>query len=186
MDRHNNKPLVPRYSNYEDLLCFKKTRVIYDMTYHFCSRFVPIASRTNDQMIQAARSSKQNIIEGCVDTATSSHSGLMLLNVSRGSLHELLEDYCDYIRVHGGEQWQSDSKECRAMQKLGREHDDPRYFVELAESRNDITIANMVIVLIKQADILLYKLIESLSKKFADEGGFKERMHAVRTQNRGY
>ena len=177
--------LIPRNSNYKNLLCYKKSMVVYDLTYLFCSRHIDPKDRTHDQMVQAARSGKQNIVEGCIDMATSTASGLMLLNVARGSLGELLEDYKDYIRVHGGEVWSVASKEFKAMQRVGRQHSDSQYFIDIAQSRNDITVANMVIVLIKQCDYLLYNLIEALTKKFTSEGGFKERMYHARVETRG-
>ena len=180
MDQH----LIPRYTNYKDLLCYKKSLVVYDLTYLFCSRYIDIKDRTHDQMVQAARSAKQNIVEGCIDMATSTASGLMLLNVARGSLRELLEDYNDYIRVRSAEMWSVSSKEFKAMQRIGRQYSDSQYFIDIAQSRSDITVANMAIVLIKQCDYLLYYLIESLTKKFTSEGGFKERMYHARVERR--
>ena len=155
------------------------------LTYLFCSRYIDPKDRTHDQMVQAARSGKQNIVEGCIDMATSTASGLMLLNVARGSLRELLEDYSDYIRVKGGEVWSVSSEEFKAMQRMGRQHSDSQHFIDIAQSRSDITVANMVIVLIKQCDYLLYNLIEALTKKFTSEGGFKERMYHARVEKRG-
>ena len=117
--------------------------------------------------------------------ATSTASGLMLLNVARGSLRELLEDYNDYIRVHGAKVWSVSSDEFKAMQRIGRQYSDSQHFIDIAQSRNDITVANMSIVLIKQCDYLLYNLIEALTKKFTSEGGFKERMYHARVEKRG-
>ena len=167
--------LIPRYSNYKDLLCYKKSLVIYDLTYLFCSRHIDTKDRTHDQMVQAARSAKQNIVEGCIDMATSTASGLMLLNVARGSLREL----------HGAKVWSVSSDEFKAMQRIGRQYSDSQHFIDIAQSRNDITVANMSIVLIKQCDYLLYNLIEALTKKFTSEGGFKERMYHARVEKRG-
>ena len=93
--------IIDSNTNYSDLLCYKKTVVIYDITHHFCKRFVEPRDRTYDQMIQAARSGKQNIVEGTIDKASSYEMCLKLLNVARGSLKELLEDYKDYLRVNG-------------------------------------------------------------------------------------
>ena len=178
------KPLIPRYTNYQDLLCYKKSVVIYDLTFLFCSRYIDKHDRTHDQMVQAARSGKQNIVEGCIDLATSVASGLMLLNVARGSLRELMEDYKDYIRVRQGHEWSIGSAEFKAMQRLGREHDNPEYFVGIAETRSDMVVANMAIVLIKQCDYLLYNLIDAATKRFTEEGGFKERMYHARIAER--
>ena len=101
--------LITLNSDYKKLLCYQKTVVIYDLTYHFCSRFVSRADRTHDQMIQAARSGKQNIVEGYADMATSKEMGIKLFNVARGSLMELAEDYEDYLRVRNMRQWERDS-----------------------------------------------------------------------------
>ncbi len=86
-------------TNYHKLLCYQKSVVVYDLTYHFCSRFIDKHDRTYDQMIQAARSGKQNIVEGYGDMATSKEMGIKLFNVARASLMELAEDYGDYLRV---------------------------------------------------------------------------------------
>ena len=171
-------------TNYEKLLCYKKTVVIYDLTYHFCTRFIDKRDRTFDQMVQAARSGKQNIVEGYADMTTSKESGIRLFNVARGSLLELLEDYKDYLRVRNMQLWDTRSNEAKVMAKLGVEHNDPKYFVELATSREDCTIANMVIVLIRQALLLLTKYIDKVSENFAIEGGFRERMTKLRLEVR--
>ena len=108
-------------------------------------------------MIQAARSGKQNIVEGYGNLATSKEMGIKLLKVSHGSHMELLEDYYDYLRVRGLRLWDKESREAKAMSQLGKENNDPQYFVSLAESRTDETIANMAIILIKQCMILTQK-----------------------------
>ena len=171
-------------SNYEKLLCYQKSVVIFDLTYHFCNRFIEKRDRTYDQMIQAARSGKQNIVEGHADMATSKESGIKLFNIARGSHLELLEDYRDYLRVHKMRQWEDYSEEALTMAKLAVEHNDPKYFIELAESRPDSAIANMVIVLIRQAISLTTKYIDRVCDNFSKEGGFRENMTAIRLKNR--
>ena len=178
--------IVHSNHNYENLLCYKKAVVIYDLTYHFCMRYVDAKSRTFDQMIQAARSGKQNIVEGTVDMSSSFEMMLKLINVARGSLKELLEDYKDYLRVNKLRLWQSDSKEVDAMRRVGIDNTESEYFLKLAETRNDEVVANMVIVLLYQADVLLMRYIRHIEAEFAEHGGIKERMYTVRTQNRGY
>jgi four helix bundle suffix protein len=133
-------------------------------------------------MIQAARSGKQNIVEGTVDKATSYEMAIKLINVARASLKELLEDYKDYLRVNGHTQWSLDSKEVDAMRRLGTEHTESEYFVALAESRTADVIANMVVVLLYQADTLLMRYIASIEAEFKAQGGVKEKMHAVRME----
>lgn len=178
--------IISQGNNYETLLSYKKAVVIYDLTYCFCNRFVDKHDRTYDQMIQAARSGKQNIVEGTVDGASSCEMALKLINIARGSLRELHEDYKDYLRVRGLQLWGADSEEVAAMRKLGVASDDPNYFVGLAQTRSDEVVANMAIVLLCQADILIKKYLDYLEGKFRKEGGIKEKMYAVRTKERGY
>ena len=176
--------LVQSNRNYTSLLCYQKALVIYDLTYHFCSRFIDKRDRTYDQMLQAARSGKQNIVEGTVDKSTSYEMMIKLLNVSRGSHMELLEDFKDYLRVRGLRVWGAASDEVAAMRRLGVEHTDSEFFVRLAVTRNDETIANMIIVLLHQADLLTMRYIRHIESEFRKEGGIKERMYAVRVNAR--
>lgn len=178
--------LIPRTGNYKKLLSYQKSDVIYQMTFDFCSRFLSRGDRTIDQMIQAARSGKQNIIEGCAASATSSKTEIKLINVAKASLKELLEDYEDYLKTRQLRQWEKGSIEYETMRKLGREHNDADFFMKLAATRPAETIANMAIILINQADYLLYKQIEQLEKDFLEKGGFTERMYALRKKSRGF
>lgn len=178
--------LVPRTGNYKKLLSYQKSDVIFQITYFFCQNFLAKGDRTVDQMIQAARSGKQNIIEGCAAASTSSKTEIKLVNVAKASLKELLEDYEDYLKTRGCHQWEPGSKEYETMRKLGREHNDAGYFMNIVESRPAETIANMAIILINQADYLLYKQLERLSKDFVNNGGFSERMSRLRRENRGF
>ena len=127
-------------------------------------------------MVQAARSGKQNIVEGNEVAETSAETMLKLLGVARGSLQELLIDYEDYLRVRNLRLWADDSKEVDAMRKLGIEHEDSAFFLELAQTRSDEVVANMVIVLIYQADTLLNGYINRHYNKFLTEGGFREKL----------
>src|SRR5215210_6250677 len=92
---------IPAHGGYEDLLAFKKARIIHDGTVCFCGRFVEKRDRTFDQMVQAARSGKQNILEGSQASGTSKETEIKLMNVARASLEELLEDYRDFLRTRG-------------------------------------------------------------------------------------
>ncbi len=118
---HSSCPegFLPPHGGYENLLSFKKARIVYDATVRFCDRFVDQRSRTHDQMVQAARSGKQNILEGSRASGTSKETELKLTNVARASLEELLEDYRDYLRVAGHPLWEKDSKEALYVRKLG-------------------------------------------------------------------
>ena len=169
---------------YRTLLAYRKTEVIYDMTFYFCNKYLQRGDRTIDQMIQAARSGKQNIVEGVEFSTTSYEVFLKLLNTAGASLQELLEDYKDYLRVRNLRLWESDSVEVKAMSKLGREHQQSDYFLSLAEMRNDEVIANMVIVLIHQADILITGYINQQYQRFLQEGGFREKLTRERLSMR--
>lgn len=147
--------LIPHLGNYKKLLTYRKAEVIYLITFYFCNKFLSKGDRTIDQMVQAARSGKQNIIEGSAAASTSALTEIKLLNVAKASLKELLEDYEDYLKTRRYEQWQPGSVEFEAMRRLGREHNDADYFMELIETLPPQTIANMAIILINQADYLL-------------------------------
>lgn len=170
---------------YRKLKVYRKTEVIYDLTYYFCKKYLKSGDRTIDQMVQAARSGKQNIVEGNEVAETSAETMLKLLGVARGSLQELLIDYEDYLRVRNLRLWAEDSKEVDAMRKLGLEHEDSSFFLELAQTRSDEVVANMVIVLIYQADALLNGYINRKYSDFLREGGFREKLTRERIKNRG-
>ena len=170
---------------YRKLKVYRKTEVIYDLTYYFCKKYLKLGDRTIDQMVQAARSGKQNIVEGNEVAETSAETMLKLLGVARGSLQELLIDYDDYLRVRNLRLWAEDSKEVDAMRKLGLEHEDSTFFLELAQTRSDEVVANMVIVLIYQADALLNGYINRKYNDFFREGGFREKLTRERVKNRG-
>ena len=162
--------------SYRSFLAYRKALVIYDMTFYFCHKYLQRGDRTIDQMVQAARSGKQNIVEGKEAARTSYETLLKLLIVAKSSLQELLEDYKDYLRVRNLRLWESDSIEVEVMRKLGREHKDSEYFLSLAKTRSDEVVANMVIVLICQADVLLDRYSQKQKEKFVKEGGFRENL----------
>ena len=180
----DNAIMVSRSLGYKHMLFYKKAVIIYDLTSLFCSRYINIKDRTYDQMIQAARSGKQNIVEGYVDGATSYKSCLQLLNIARGSLMELLEDYDDYLRTRELREWERNSVEVETMIKLSKEHNDSDFFLKLAETRNDEVIANMVITLIRIDERLLYNYIQRKSREFIKDGGFSERLTRERLKER--
>ena len=154
--------LIPNRGNYKKLLSYQKTDIIYQITYYFCHKFLTRGDRTVDQMVQAARSGKQNIIEGCAASSTSAKTEIKLIDVAKASLKELLEDYEDYLKTRGIKQWDKGSVEFEAMRKLGIEHNDPQFFMQLIETRPAGTIANMCIILINQADYLLYLQLKKI------------------------
>lgn len=136
--------------------------------------------RTIDQMIQAARSGKQNIAEGNIDGITSKEMEIKLMNVNRASLHELLLDYEDYLRVRGLEQWTYNDPRCAQTRAFCSKFDDSAIYREKIKERSDETIANIAITLIHQCDVLLKGLIEWKKRNFIENGGIKEEMYRAR------
>ncbi|MBR2061578.1 MAG: four helix bundle suffix domain-containing protein [Tidjanibacter sp.] len=179
----SSNPLIKSQGDHRNLICYRKAELIYDITYHFAHSAFGKGDRTIDQMVQAARSGKQNIVEGNADIETSIEMGIKLINVAKASFNELLADYEDYLRVNGLEQWEEQSDEFTAMRKLGSSQTN-QHILDIARARPLQTVANMAIILIKQEDYLLYQLRKSLSDRFVSEGGFKEKMYRVRVQNR--
>src|SRR6478735_9196787 len=114
---------IPPHGGYEDLLSFQKARIVYDGTVKFCERFLRRSDRTYDQMVQAARSGKQNILEASQASGTSKEAEIKLTNVARASLEELLEDYRDFLRVRKAQLWTKDSREALFVRKLGATKD---------------------------------------------------------------
>lgn len=178
--------LISNTGNYKSLLSYRKADTIFRITYYFCTHFLNRSDRTVDQMIQAARSGKQNIIEGCAASSTSAKTEIKLINVAKASLKELLEDYEDYLKTRGHRQWEKGSKEYEVMRHLGRTHNDPQFFMDLIVTRPPETIANMVIILLNQTDYLLYRQLQRLSEDFLKNGGFSEKMSRLRREQRGY
>ena len=135
-------------------------------------------------MVQAARSGKQNIVEGITDGAASKESELKLLKVAAGSLHELHEDYDDWLRTHLQPIWTKDSVEMKALWAIGKEHSDSEYFMQLARTRPPQTTANIARGMTEQAIFFLDRLIQSKVKQFVENGGLKEQIYRVRQQYR--
>ena len=175
--------LIKEQGDHHNLVCYRKAELIFDITYYFANAAFKPHDRTIDQMVQAARSGKQNIVEGNADAETSLEMGIKLMNVAKSSLRELLADYEDFLRVNGFEQWAATSDKYLAMRKLGREGDSA-YILDIVKSRSLDIVANMAIILLKQEDYLLHQFIASLSARFLREGGFKERMFSLRKQSR--
>jgi four helix bundle protein len=125
---------IPPHGGYEELLSFQKARIVYDGTVRFCERFLQKRDRTVDQMVQAARSGKQNILEGSQASGTSKEAEIKLINVARASLEELLEDYRDFLRVRKAALWDKNSKEARFVRRLGtaknRSYESYRTYIE--------------------------------------------------------
>ena len=184
MDNNDTTLLAPS-GDYHQLICYQKTVIVYDLTYWFCERYMERSKdRTVDQMVQAARSGKQNIVEGITDGAASKESELKLLKVAAGSLHELHEDYEDWLRSHQHPIWEKDSVEMKALWAVGKEHSDSEYFMQLARTRPPQTTANIARGMTEQAIYFLDRLIQSKVKQFVEYGGLKEQMYRIRQQYR--
>lgn len=176
---------LPKGGNYEELRSYKKAEVVYDFTFRFCERFLKRGDRTIDQMVQAARSGKQNIVEGSKASVTSTESELKLTNVARASLEELLIDYKDFLRVRDMPLWDKDSKEALYVRKLGRaENESFERYRAFFENRPPEVLANIAICLISQANYLLDQQIRRQEADFLKKGGLRENMMKARLEYR--
>lgn len=174
------QPFLPKKGNYKDLLAYQKSECIYDISFYFAHKYLGKGDRTVDQMVQAARSGKQNIAEGSAASSTSSETELKLMNVARASLQELLVDFEDYLRVRGLEQWRLDDPRTKSAQQFCNHHLKSEDYMDALTQRSDETVANIAITLIHQTDVMLRRLIERLEKDFVEQGGIRERMTAAR------
>ena len=174
------KNFLRQDNNYRTLMAFQKAECIYDVTFYFAHKFLSAGDRTIDQMVQAARSGKQNLAEGNIDGITSREMELKLTNVNRASLHELLLDYEEYLRVRGLEQWKHNDPRCQQTRAFCKAHLDSAIYREKIRERSDETIANIAITLIHQCDVLIRGLIEWIKRDFIEKGGIKEEMYRAR------
>jgi four helix bundle suffix protein len=175
----------PPHGGYEKLHSFQKARIVYDGPVKFCERFVSQRSRTHDQMVQAARSGKQNILEGSQASGTSKETEIKLTNVARASLEELLEDYRDFLRVRGIPEWTKEHPCTQRIRDLNRQRDaNYETFKKGIEHPDPAIAANVMIGLIKLTNYLLDKQLKRLEKDFLKEGGLRERMTRARLANR--
>jgi four helix bundle suffix protein len=194
--RPTRKRLRPA-GGYRTTASFQTATIIYDATYWFCEKFLDPRSRTVDQMVQAARSGRQNIAEGSRAAATSSQTELRLLNVARSSLEELLLDFEDFLRHRRLAQWAPDSPEARAVRAVaarlrrdppdGPELGDPQrwaFYAPWLEHADPAVRANAVICLIHQANYLLDQQITALERAFIEEGGYSEQLATARLARR--
>jgi four helix bundle suffix protein len=176
---------IPPHGGYEKLLSFQKARIVYDGTVWFCSHYLEKRDRTYDQMVQAARSGKQNILEGSQASGTSKETEIKLTNVARASLEELLEDYRDFLRVRGIEVWTREHPYTGRLRELNRQPN-ASYdtFKKGIENPDPAIAANVMIGLIKLTNYLLDQQLRHLEKAFIAEGGLRERMTRARLAER--
>ncbi|MEW6054735.1 MAG: four helix bundle suffix domain-containing protein [Nitrospirota bacterium] len=182
---NNLPPLIPPHGGYRDLQSYKMSEIVYDATGVFCDRFIDKRSRTHDQMIQAARSGKQNIAEGSMASGTSKKTELKLIGVSRASFEELLLDFQDFLRQKGLPLWGKEHEQARKIRLLAyeknRSYATYRPYVE--QSSPEVA-ANTIICLIHQTNYLLDRQLKALEKDFLNEGGFTERLYRARSEAR--
>jgi len=177
---------IPPHGGYRDLLSYKKSLIVYDATVRFCERFVSKRDRTYDQMVQAARSGKQNIIEGSQASGTSKKTEIRLTSVARASLEELLEDYRDFLRIRGLEEWTQDHPYTKRLRELNRIPDaDYETFRKGIEHEDPAIVANVIIGLVRVTTYLLDRQLRQLEKAFVEDGGLSERMIRARLRERG-
>jgi len=180
----NNDILLPG-GGYKKLKSYRKSLIIFDGTACFIRRFLKPGDRTIDQMLQAARSGKQNIVEGSIAAATSKETEIKLLGVAKASLAELLEDYQDYLRTRNMPQWEKDSVPAQAVRNMAYSEDESyETYRAYLENRSDGTCANMMICLINQCTYLLRRQLEKLTAEFPKQGGIRERMTQARIKYR--
>ena len=180
MDYKNKK-----IGSYETLWVYQKSECVYDITYYFVSHFLDrVHDRTADQMQQAARSGKQNIVEGYSDAEGSSGSHHKLTVIAKGSLEELKEDYRDYLRNHELELWGPQHPKYLASVPLFKKHNDSAYYRRQIEGRSDEDIANIALIVIHQTLALLRNLIDDIDRRFLSEGGIKEQRYRARLEYR--
>jgi four helix bundle suffix protein len=180
-----SKGFIPVHGGYKKLLSYQKAEIVYDATVRFCDRFIDKRSRTHDQMIQAARSGKQNIIEGSLASATSKETEIKLTNVARASLEELLADYRDFLRVRGVPEWPKDHAYARRLRELNKIPDATcETFRKAVENLDPSISANVIIRLIRVASYLLDRQLRHLEQSFLKEGGLRERMTRARLEER--
>jgi len=177
--------VVRPHGGYASLKAYQTTEIVCDGTVVFVRRFIRAGSRTRDQMDQAARSGKQNIVEASAAAGTSSKTELKLTSVARASLEELLEDYKDYLRQHGLALWSKDDPRALAIRKLAyAENRSYTTYKSYFEESSAEVAANAAICLINQAAYLLDRLIKQLDQAFVEHGGVTERMYRARTARR--
>ena len=181
----SDERILPPRGDYQTLLSFQKAEVAYDITCRFARKYLARGDRTIDQMIQAARSGKKNVLEGSKAAVTSKEMEMKLTGVGRASLEELLDDYKDYLRTRDLPIWDKDSKEALYVRRLGRKTPQTyELYREFVETRPPEIIANIAICLIHQANYLIDRQLLRLEKDFVEGGGLRERMTRARLAHR--
>ncbi len=177
--------IIPPHGGYQKLKSYQMSEIAYDATVKFCERFIDKRSRTVDQMVQAARSGKQNIAEGSMASGTSKKTELKLVSVARASLEELLLDYQDFLRQRGLQLWGKDDLRVQEIRKIGSLGDRSyvSYRTNIEEGTGEVA-ANTIICIVHQTNYLLDQQLRQLEQQFLKEGGFTEKLYNARQDAR--
>jgi four helix bundle suffix protein len=183
---NNTQGFIPTHGGYRSLFTYQKAEIIYDGTVYFTNRFFNKYDRTVGQMVQAARSGKQNIVEGSMASGTSKETEIKLTNVARASLEELLIDYEDFLRTRKLPIWDKNHRLVARLRELNKSVPNPNYetFVKAIEHESPEICANTMITLIQICNYLLKQQIKQLEIAFVKEGGLRERMTKARIDER--
>ena len=180
-NKDNKYKILRKQANWQDLWFYRKTATLYQLTIAFTKRFMSAyGDRTVDQMVQAARSGKQNIVEGSADGVTSSEMEIKLLNVARSSIQELQEDYADYLSNRHLQHWDSSHSRYKGMIEFCKSHNDVEEYEPFFNIWNDEEMANVAYTLCRMTDRMMTTYINNLESNFVTEGGIKESMTAAR------
>jgi len=209
--RNGDEALIPKHGGYRRLKTFQLAELIYDVTVRFCEKYIDPRSRTVDQMVQAARSGRQNIAEGSVDSATSKKIEMKLTGVAKGSLEELRLDYEDYLRQRGLPKWEPGhpalarfkARRCATLDefrawvavevKRGKEDTDNHGQTQTGKTAitgvrespcPSVFVANGALSLLNLCIYLLDRQVKAQAAAFEQEGGFTERLYRRRSQSR--
>jgi four helix bundle suffix protein len=184
MKKVNKEGFIPTHGGYRNLFSYRKAEIIYDGTVYFTNRFFHKYDRTIGQMVQAARSGKQNIAEGSMASATSKETEIILTNVARASLEELQIDYEDFLRTNKLPIWDKDHRLVARLREMNKSLPNPTYetFIKAIEHESPEICANTMITLIKICNYLLKQQLKQLESVFIKEGGLRERMTSARIQ----
>jgi restriction system protein len=177
--------LIEPHGGYRNLKSYQMSEIVYDAATAFCNRFIERRSRTHDQMVQAARSGKQNIAEGSMASGTSRKTELKLVGVARASLEELLLDCEDFLRQKGLALWGKENTTAKKIRQLAYASDRSYMtYKTYIEEQDQETAANTLVCLIHQTNYLLDQQLKQLEERFLNEGGFTERLYQKRSESR--
>ena len=181
----NPNGFIPPHGGYQNLMSYQMAEIVYDATVYFCNKYINKFSRTHDQMVQAARSGKQNIAEGSMASGTSKETEIKLIGVARASLEELLIDYKDFLRTNKLTLWDKNDPQALEIRALGKLKDRSyKTYRSYIEDSNPEVSANTIICLIHQTNYLLDQQIRKLEEQFIKKCGIKENMMKARLNNK--